>query len=241
MSTLLPPFSSLTVDLDYVPCKTPLNMTITVNNLLVPLHPLDLTLSSKNSDTCIGLIQTADSSLANIGDMVLGVPFLRNVYTVMAYTPPLSNGSFQSIITPAGSKAEPFDIDPRLGLLNLTNPTIAMQEFNSVRVLGQPLSPGGGTDGRGGSNSDTTSRHGLSIGLKIFIGLISVFALIVTIFLARFLWQRRNWKKNYQKTDNKSLNAADGAAVAMGTLSTQVEDATLREMRFEEYMKRVFS
>lgn len=214
-------------------------MTITVNNLLVPIHPLDLTQTSQNSDTCIGLIQAADSSLANIGDMVLGVPFMRNVYTVMAYTPPLSNGSFDPI-TPSESKSDSFDIDPRLGLLNLTDPTIAMQEFLTVRVQGKPLSPGGdgSNGGRGSSSSDTTSHHGLSIGLKIFIGLISGFALIVAIFLGRFLWQRRNWKKTYQKTHTKSLDDGAEAAVAMEALSPEYAGETLRELQFEEYMKR---
>jgi hypothetical protein len=73
-------------------------MTITLDNRPeIPLHPLDLTgepsVGSAASTYCIGLIQAADVHLtrpdSDAGDMILGVPFLRNVYTVMAYDPPV--------------------------------------------------------------------------------------------------------------------------------------------------------
>ncbi|KXN81933.1 Pepsin A [Leucoagaricus sp. SymC.cos] len=76
----------------YVPCKTPLNMTISLDDRpALSLHPLDVTAEppkDNNADFCIGLIQAADGQLSNpnshIGDIILGVPFMRNVYTVMA-------------------------------------------------------------------------------------------------------------------------------------------------------------
>jgi hypothetical protein len=210
-------------------------MTFTVNGLVVPIHPLDLTAENSNSDTCIGLIQSADGQLGQdtgIGDIVLGVPFLRNVYTVMAYTPPLTNGTFDPI-SPSEIASGAADIEPRLGLLNLTDPTIAMQEFNTVRVQGKPLTGSGGSGGKG---VDSTPHHGLSIGLKIFIGLISGFALIVLIFICRFLFQRRNWKKSYHKTNVKSLDGTD--APNEGVPVSDVPNDALREMHFEEYMKR---
>src|SRR5882762_5497317 len=73
---------------DYVPCTTPLNMSITLDGRgEIPLHPLDLTaepLDSPTSGTCVGTIQASDSTFSNptsnVGDMILGVPFLRNTY-----------------------------------------------------------------------------------------------------------------------------------------------------------------
>ena len=82
-------------------------MTVTLDDRPeIPLHPLDLSANSQtdpSSDMCIGLIQQ-DSVLANaesVADIILGVPFLRNVYTVMAYeeanaTGFIGNGSLGS-------------------------------------------------------------------------------------------------------------------------------------------------
>ncbi|KAG6896488.1 hypothetical protein C0992_007980, partial [Termitomyces sp. T32_za158] len=73
----------------YVPCKTPLNLTITLDDRApIPLHPLDLTTSDNNNDGdfCTGVIQANDRLEESDApaDMILGVPFLRNTYTVMA-------------------------------------------------------------------------------------------------------------------------------------------------------------
>ncbi|KAG6851420.1 hypothetical protein C0991_009309, partial [Blastosporella zonata] len=108
----------------YVPCTRPLNMTITLDGFEpIALHPLDLTTSDNNK--CIGLIQSADAALTGSSapaDIILGVPFLRNVYTVMAYEPPDSSGTFNY----SSSSSSPKDIQPRLGLLGITDPTKAL-------------------------------------------------------------------------------------------------------------------
>jgi hypothetical protein len=98
-------------------------MTISVNGMAIPLHPLDLTTGQdRSSETCIGAIQAADellSSSTRLGDMILGVPFLRNVYTVLAHDVPLANGSFD---TEAAKNHQTLQIRPRLGLISLTDP-----------------------------------------------------------------------------------------------------------------------
>src|ERR1700691_4429685 len=120
-------------------------MTITLDDQPeIPLHPLDVTtesLSDPSSSTCVGLIQTAGGELDSFTDVdiILGVAFLRNVYTVMAYDVAAANGQFP----PHGDDGRE-DLSPRLGLLSLTNATQALQEFNNVRVLNQPLSSGEG-------------------------------------------------------------------------------------------------
>ena len=122
----------------YLSCTTPINITIQLDDrTAIPLHPLDLSAypsSGATSDDCIGLIQTPSTipgfSLTQ-ADMILGVPFLRNTYTVMAYDPPNADGSFPA----NGDNAD----RPRLGLLGLTDPATAADEFYQVRVLKQPL------------------------------------------------------------------------------------------------------
>ena len=87
---------------DYVPCTTPINMTVTLYNIPEqPLHPLDLTYTtSSSSATCIGAIQTANGALdsnTHVADLILGVPFLRNTYTVLAFDQPYTNGTFPNM------------------------------------------------------------------------------------------------------------------------------------------------
>ncbi|KAF8805892.1 acid protease [Phlegmacium glaucopus] len=204
----------------YVPCTTPLNMSITLDNRPeIPLHPLDLTAeppSDNQAQFCIGLIQTVDPQLLNpfsaLGDMILGVPFLRNVYTVMAYTNPDADGSF----VPLNSSNQ--TITPRLGLLSLTDPAIALEEFNTVRVLNQPISDGAGSSGNssssapgGGSASNSTVSLGgkkLSVGIVVLIGLLSFFALCCVLFAIRWFTFRRKYRRaaavGMDQTDKKS-------------------------------------
>jgi hypothetical protein len=235
---------------DYVPCTTPLNMTITLDDRgEISLHPLDLTSQSSDdasSDSCVGVIQSADSTLNNptsdIGDMILGVPFLRNTYTVMAYGAPDTNGNFNNDTDPddASSRSQ---IRPRLGLMGLTNATIALQEFHTVRVLNQPLAPSGGQ-----TASDTsTGGKKMSVGIEVLIGLVGFFGLCVVLFALRWFLTKRKWNKaaaaanaaemgetkdgvgfiGYQLTRRKSRSSFDDPS-----------DATLRTTRSIESKKK---
>ncbi|KAG5646164.1 hypothetical protein DXG03_004217 [Asterophora parasitica] len=199
----------------YIPCTTPLNLTITLDDRPpLSLHPLDLTAEpprDNQAQFCIGLIQPADAVLTQpnsaIGDMILGVPFLRNVYSVMAYAPPFANGSFPTASSTNGTSdngdnLEPpaGTIKPRLGLLPLTDPSIALDEFHTVRVLNQPLSsspsgnsgntmPGASSgDGAGGSGA---GKGGISVGIAVLIGLLGFFALCMGLFGVRWWVYRR--------------------------------------------------
>ena len=211
--------------------------------MVIPLHPLDLTTGQgRSSQTCVGTIQAADELLdsTHLGDMILGVPFLRSVYTVLAHDIPFANGSFD---TGAGNNPQPFQIRPRLGLIGLTDPNVAMDEFHTVRVLGQPLSSPG--------SSGAASNHGLSVGLKVLIGLVGTFAFALLLFGGRFLWQRRKWNKSLGKV--RQLNASNGSdaenpssspdappeRVQSGvTDSSSLTAAQLRDLEVDEYMSR---
>ncbi|KAI6101819.1 aspartic peptidase domain-containing protein [Pisolithus sp. B1] len=185
----------------YVPCTTPLNMTITLQNQPeLPIHPLDLTAEPSGQSSaqyCIGLIQSADTQLEEntaIGDVVLGVPFMRNVYTVMAYEMPNSGGIFN---TPVSS-----GLEPTLGLLGLTNATQAMEQFHTVRVLNQPL------DG-GQSSSPSTSQNGLSVGVEVLLGLIGFFVLCFVSFGLRWFFARRKWRKQDENASSPTSSHSE--------------------------------
>ena len=197
-------------------------MTITLDGQSeLPLHPLDLTAEptgQSNSQYCTGLIQTNPSGLAansDIGDMVLGVPFMRNVYTVMAYEQPDATGNFNNSFQ--------FGTHPMLGLLGLTNAIQAMEEFDHVRVLKQPL--GDGSSQQSSSPQGDTSQ--LSVGVKILIGLVGFFALSLVFFALRCFFARKRWRGHppvkkvedgsgqgmeygaYQRTRSSSRSSAD--------------------------------
>lgn len=179
----------------------PLNMTITLDDRSeIPLHPLDLSTSSQTAGSyCMAMIQSS-SPFSTPGfmlpDLVLGVPFLRSTYMVMAYEHPSENGSFTSQDTyeEAGEQ-----VNPQLGLLALTNITQAMLEFNQTRL----------NSASGGTKHQSSSSHAkkLPIGIDILLGCIGFLVLCGLIFGARWLYNRRTWRKTSTdsfEADNKN-------------------------------------
>ena len=123
---------------DYVPCKTPITVSMTIGQIRLPLHPIDMSQPPSNdlsSTSCIGTIQ-ANPSIDQgklPGDIILGVPFLRNVYVVRDLGP-----------------VDGTSHGPRFGVASLTNATLAATEFQNMRV--KNLNPDGSSTGQGGSN-----------------------------------------------------------------------------------------
>ncbi|KAJ7048488.1 aspartic peptidase domain-containing protein [Mycena amicta] len=182
----------------YMPCTTPLNMTFTLDSRPeIPLHPLDLSampsVNAADQSSCMGLIQTSANTLLSdptsaIGDMILGVPFLRNVYTVMAYDVPAPNGTFPPFALRIGNNGTNASqpIRPRLGLLGLTDPTVALEEFHRLRVLKLPLG-----DGQGGTGTTTSTSGGGKKGNRErrFVGLCAL------LFTVRWFLVRRHLRR----------------------------------------------
>jgi hypothetical protein len=171
-------------------------MTITLDGQPeIPLHPLDLTTVSQSdpsSSTCVGLIQTdgriMDTS-PEVPDMILGVAFLRNVYTVMAYDVPNAQGAF-----PANLNAPASDqLNPHLGFLGLTNATQAMQEFTNVHVHNQPLSGNGSSSST--SSQSTPSSGQLSVAVDIVLALICLVVASAALFALRWFFVRRKLRR----------------------------------------------
>lgn len=229
-------------------------MTVTLDDRSeIPLHPLDLTAEPSQDNSaqfCIGLIQAADAQLSSPGskaDIILGVPFMRNVYTVMAYSVPNKNGSFTAV-----NNSDQTDgglsqtITPRLGLMSLTDPTKALQEFYNVRVLNQPIDGGSNTTSQIAPSVNVGGKK-LSVGIIVLIALLSFLGLCVALFVLRWLLLRRAQKKSVapQSTDDDKV-----AYMLTRTLPSRRERASgidgheglsedeLRRMRFEAYMRK---
>jgi len=223
-----------------MPCTTPLNMTITFDQGEISLHPLDLTSQppdNPKSENCIGLIQTVDSTLldptSKIGDMILGVPFMRNTYTVMAYEPPDDDGSFEDD-TSSGS------IRPRLGLLGLTDPTTALQEFNTVRVLNEPLPPTT-SNGPSGANEPTSGKK-MSIGINVLIGLVGFFSACVVLFVLWWLFIKRKAARAEAGSGEEKMASFVPYRRARGQSNPSLDDppsiSTLRSSRVDDIKKK---
>lgn len=228
-------------------------MTFTIDNRSeIPLHPLDLTAyppQDSKSDFCVGLIQV-DNTLArpdsSIGDMILGVPFLRNVYKVMAYTPPNNDGSFPPRSNSTGISNT--HINPRLGLMSLTNATKALDEFQTVRVLKRPISSGISSPNTTSINYTKTVNIGrlhLSMGVVVLLGLIVFMLFCGFLFCIRWLYIRRKFSKNQSSMGNEHdegiVDRTTAYSLVRGsgneTPGILSEDA-LREIRFRAYKRK---
>ena len=118
-----------------------------------------------------------------VPDMILGVAFLRNVYTVMAYDSPNAQGVF-----PTNNDAN-NQINPRLGLLGLTNATQAMQEFNNVHVLNLPV------NGSSPTSTQGTSNDKVSVGIVVLLVLLGILMASAALFGLRWFFVRRQLRR----------------------------------------------
>ena len=222
-------------------------MTITLDNRPeIPLHPLDLTgeppVGAAASTFCVGLIQAADAYLtrsdSDTGDMILGVPFLRNVYTVMAYDPPDARGAFNP------NRSVSASINPRLGLLQLTDPTVALAEFKRVRVYNEPLNPSAAPSSPAGSG---VRRR--NVGINVLIGLAGFVGLCFLLFAGRWAvgrWATRRSSGVGVAGEKKGKKWAGGLGGAYrmsrkrshGSAGVPPSEEALRRVRYDSYMRK---
>jgi len=112
------------------PCEQELNISISIGGVKYPVHPLDT--SSKDlgfndangKPVCVGTFQpiTSAFSLAGQFDLILGMAFLRNTYTLLNFGHFVEGGSNSS--------------SPYVQLLSTTDPTQAHQDFVKARLNG---------------------------------------------------------------------------------------------------------
>ncbi|EIN04256.1 acid protease [Punctularia strigosozonata HHB-11173 SS5] len=113
-----------------IPCDQYLNISFKFGGVTYPIHPLDLNSDSSDlragATNCVGPFQPIGSGAFSIigdYDMILGMGFLRNTYSLFDF------GDFVS--TSSNDRSDPF-----VQLLPITDPSTAKADFVRVRLGG---------------------------------------------------------------------------------------------------------
>ncbi|THH23116.1 hypothetical protein EUX98_g8061 [Antrodiella citrinella] len=114
-----------------IPCSQEVNLTIKFGGLEYPIHPLDTSSSDFNmvdatgNPVCIGAFQPITSAFSLLGeyDIILGMAFMRNAYTLLDYGNWIKDSSVDQD-------------DPFVQLLSVTNAAAAHQDFVKTRLGG---------------------------------------------------------------------------------------------------------
>ncbi|KAJ7914476.1 aspartic peptidase A1 [Mycena leptocephala] len=114
-----------------VPCGQLINLTFSFGGVAFPIHPLDVVddnfkiLDKSGNHVCIGAFQPITSAFSLFGnfDMIMGMTFLRNAYTLMDFGDWVDGSS--------NDRGDPF-----IQLLPLTDATAAHADFVKVRLAG---------------------------------------------------------------------------------------------------------
>ncbi|KAI0755225.1 aspartic peptidase A1 [Daedaleopsis nitida] len=114
-----------------VPCDQLIPLTFKFGGVEYPIHPLDVTSSDFNmvnslgEPVCVGTFQPITSAFSLLGeyDMILGMAFMRNTYTLFDY------GNF--LKHTQNDRGDPF-----VQLLPLNNAADAHEDFVQVRMGG---------------------------------------------------------------------------------------------------------
>jgi hypothetical protein len=115
-----------------VPCGQELNVSFNLGGQNYPIHPLDLVndnfgiRNAQGETVCIGAFQPITSAFSLLGnyDMILGMSFLRNTYTLLDFGNWIKNGKETG--------------DPFVQLLSVTNVAETHSDFAKVRLDGNP-------------------------------------------------------------------------------------------------------
>ncbi|KAI0357462.1 aspartic peptidase A1 [Trametes cingulata] len=114
-----------------VPCDQLIPLTFKFGGIEYPIHPLDVSSSDFNmvnslgNPVCVGTFQPITSAFSLLGeyDIILGMAFLRNTYTLLDY------GNFME--NTASDRGDPY-----VQLLPITDVNAAHQDFVKVRLNG---------------------------------------------------------------------------------------------------------
>ncbi|RDX50356.1 aspartic peptidase A1 [Lentinus brumalis] len=114
-----------------IPCDQYLNISFKFGGIEYPIHPLDVSSSDFNmvdstgNTVCVGTFQPITSAFSLLGeyDIILGMAFMRNAYTLLDY------GNFMENV--ANDLGDPF-----VQLLPVTDVAAARQDFVKVRLNG---------------------------------------------------------------------------------------------------------
>ncbi|KDR82581.1 hypothetical protein GALMADRAFT_237973 [Galerina marginata CBS 339.88] len=165
-----------------LPCDQEVNVTFSFAGRIYPIHPLDMSLEPslvnvpdfKTVDGqrgCIGTFQpfTYDRGSSPNYDMVLGMAFMRNVYSLFDYGDKIANSTaFKS---------------PYIQLHSITDKTEAHNDFVTVRLGGIDTTGSKGMKDRGSSHGQTTLYYVLAV--------VAAIALMIILTLLFFYVRRR--------------------------------------------------
>ncbi|KAJ7145260.1 aspartic peptidase domain-containing protein [Mycena filopes] len=145
----------------YVPCTQEVNVTLKFGGNAYPVHPLDTTIdpvifglkarqTATGENACLGLFQPTsfDTGSSPTYDIIFGMAFLRNVYTLI---------NFGDFVADGTSKADPY-----IQFLSTTDPADAHSDFVKQRLNGVDTttvlthSPSTDNDDHSGGLSRTT-------------------------------------------------------------------------------------
>jgi len=113
-----------------IPCGQYLNISFNFGGRNYPIHPLDTVddnfnqLDPNGNKVCIGAFQPITSAYSLFGhfDMIMGMTFLRNTYTLM---------SFGDWVDGNDSRGNPY-----IQIASITNPSLARADFIQTRLGG---------------------------------------------------------------------------------------------------------
>ncbi|KAI0647782.1 acid protease [Trametes meyenii] len=115
-----------------VPCDQYIPLTFKFGGVEYPIHPLDVSsgdfnmVNSLGNPVCLGTFQPITSAFSLLGeyDIILGMAFMRNTYTLLDY------GNFME--NTASDRGDPY-----IQLLPVTDASAAKKEFIASRLNGQ--------------------------------------------------------------------------------------------------------
>ncbi|ORY31937.1 aspartic peptidase domain-containing protein [Naematelia encephala] len=215
-----------------MPCTKQISLAFTIAGQQFPVHPLDMTYpdpTDASQSTCIGMIQYS-STLGDTGDIILGSAFLKNVYSIFQY--------------PDTSKQKTWQ--PTVGLVSLTNASIASQDFYAVRTLHESLSSvssntpmsGTTTSSGGGSTSQQSAqaaagRKAVSSAVIAGSSVVGFFVLAAALFCAWWFWLRRKFGASgvvaYRERRQRPGSATHKSDISMSTLRSRKHEEAHRQ------------
>nr|ODN86690.1 hypothetical protein L203_03938 [Cryptococcus depauperatus CBS 7841] len=213
-----------------MPCTKQIALTFNIDGQDFPVHPLDMTYpdtSDPSQTTCVGMIQYSDK-LGGLGDFILGSSFLKNVYSIYQYPDTNSHSTWQ----------------PTVGLVSLTNASIASQDFYAVRVLHQSLSLVSSNQASTNPNApgynptphdgDTSAGKKAVSSTVIAVGsVVGFFVLASAAFCAWWFWLRRKFGAGgvvvYKTRQRRSYLHDRKSDYSSSTLRNKKHDYTQRQ------------
>ncbi|KAJ6585306.1 aspartic peptidase domain-containing protein [Mycena capillaripes] len=165
-----------------LPCTQEVNVTLKFGGKSYPVHPLDAAVdptifglaprkNSAGENACLGLFQPVsfDTGSNPTYDMIFGMAFLRNVYTLI---------NFGDFIADSKGKADPY-----IQFLSITDPAEAHSDFVKVRLGGVDTTTSVLTHNGGSNDNSGLSRTTIYIIAGCVLG--GILLLILVAFLVR--------------------------------------------------------